>query len=326
MRSEFPWLKAGASVPQQQTIRNWSRAYQQAFKQPDRGWPQFKRSKVANPTMEYTAAGFRLKKGVLHLAGGISMPVVWSRELPSEPKIVTVTRDSNGHWYASFVVRRETLQLPKTGTGIGIDWGVSKVATTDKGEAFDLECGNQIANTSAELKRVQRKLSRAKKGSNGRAKARKRVARLHLKRARQRKDRAFKWARKIVTNFEHIAIEDFKPKFLAKTTMAKKATDGAVGMTKQILENMAEQAGRTVALVVPAYTTQTCNECGVRTKHELKQRTFKCSACGHSAGRDLNAARVILAKAGFDLADVESVRPEHSSDCLGQLELGIPSL
>jgi putative transposase len=328
MRAEFEWLRAGPYVPQQQTVRKWAAEHQAAFKQPAKGWPKFKSSKVALPSLQYTTNGFKIKEGRLCLAGGITIPVVWSRELPSVPKTVTVTRDCAGHWYASFVVRRDNGDFPEIETqGIGIDWGVSRVAITDQGPEFDLECGNQIANTAGELKKAQRKLSRATKGSNGRAKACKAVARLHLKRARQRRDRAFKWARKIVSNFSHIAIEDFKPKFLAKSTMAKKASDGAVGMTKQILETMAEQAGRTVALVCPAYTTMTCASCGTRAKQrlELKQRTFEC-ACGYTAGRDLNAARVILAKAGFDLASAESVRPKHSSECTGLLELGIPFL
>jgi len=277
--------------------------------------------------MEYTRSGFRIKQGRLCLAGGLTIPVVWSRDLPSESRTCTVTRDCEGHWNASFVVRRDNEAFPEAFDGIGIDWGVSKVATTDKGPDFDLECGDQILNTAKALKKAQRKLSRAKKGSNGRRKVRKKVSKIHLRRKRQRKDRAFKWARLLVSNFSHIAIEDFKPKFLARTTMAKKAADGAVGMTKKILENMAEQAGRTVALVKPAYTTMTCASCGTRAKQRLglNVRTFEC-VCGYKAGRDLNAARVILAEAGFNLANVESVRPAHASACRRQLELGIPSL
>ena len=324
-RAEHEWLRNCSQVPQQQTVRNWSQAYQSAFKQPSKGWPKFKSSKVAKPTLEYTSRGFSIKNGVLKLAGKISVPIVWSRELPSEPKTVTITQDAEGHWNASFVVRRDKEEFPDSEQGVGIDWGVSKVANTDKGKDFDLECGNQISETASVLKKAQRKLSKAQKGSRGRIKARKRVARIHLKRVRQRKDRAFKWARKIVTNFGYIAIENFKPKFLAKSKMAKKASDGAVGMTKDILIKMAEQAGRTIALVDAAYTTMTCANCGTRAKERLplSQRIFKC-ACGYEAGRDLNAARVILAKAGFDLADVEAVRLNHSSGCLSGLSQESP--
>lgn len=206
--------------------------------------------------------------------------------------------------------------FPKADAAVGIDWGVSTVATTTSPD-FDLPCGNQTKNSAEALKQAQRKLSRAVKGSIGRKRARKAVARIHQKIARQRKDRAFKWARKIVTSFSHIAIEDFKPAFLKKSTMAKKAADGAVGMTKQILIQMAENAGRTVALVNPAYTTMECSACGTRAKARiaLNIRTFSCHSCGYTAGRDENAARTIRARAGFNPTAVDDVRLPHGLGC-----------
>ena len=311
-RSELEWLKSGSQVVQQQAIRKWAESHQQAFKQPAKGFPKFKSGKVALPSLEYTSNGFKLKEGRLFLAGGINIPVVWSRELPSIPKSCIVARDGNGHWSVSFVVRRENEAFPESELAVGIDWGVATVATASV-PGFDLGCGNQTAKNAKALKKAQQKLSRAKNGSKGRVLARKRVAAIHIKIARQRKDRAFKWSRKIVTEFGRIAIEDFKPKFLAKSTMAKKATDGAVGMTKQILMTMAEAAGRTVALINPAFTTMECSDCGTRTKSRipLSIRTFSCEACGFTAGRDENAARTICARAGFAPANVDDVRLRH---------------
>ena len=316
-RAEHEWLREGSQVVQQQTVRKWHAAHQQAFKQPSLGFPQFKSSKIALPSLEYTANGFTLKDGQLCLAGGISIPVVWSRELPSVPKSCVVTRDAEGHWNVSFVVRRDKESFPGSDQAIGIDWGVSDVATTTDPD-FDLPCGNQTKNSAQTLKWTQRKLARAQHGSKGRNKAKRALARVHIRIARRRKDRAFKWARKVVRAFGRIAVEDFKPRFLAKTTMAKKATDGAVGITKQILLSMAEAAGRTVALVAPFYTTQDCSECGSRAKTPLRlsMRTFVCDTCGHTDDRERNAARTIRAKAGFDLADVDDVSLGHAFKCV----------
>lgn len=315
-RAEHEWLRDGSQVVQQQTIRKWSGAHQQAFKQPAKGFPKFKSGKVALPSLEYTANGFKIKDGRLCLAGKISIPVVWSRDLPSAPKSCTVTRDAEGHWNVSFVVRREKEGLPPSDKAIGIDWGVKAVATTTDPD-FDLPCGDQTKNSAEALKQAQRKLSRAKKDSRGRKKAKKAVARIHLKIARQRKDRAFKWSRKVVSAFGRIAVEDFKPKFLAKSTMAKKAADGAVGMTKEILITTAEAAGRTVALVDPAYSTMDCEICAARSKQRLplSQRTFVCDSCGHTADRDRNASGVIRSRAGFNPTDVDDVRPLHDFGC-----------
>ena len=315
-RSELEWLREGSQVVQQQTVRKWGEAHQQAFNQPAKGFPKFKSGKVALPSLEYTTNGFKIKAGLLCLAGGISIPVVWSRELPSDPKSCIITRDGEEHWNVSFVVRRDNEGFPDSGDSIGIDWGVAEVATTTD-PAFNLPCDNQTKDNAETLRQANRKLSRAVKGSLGRKKAKKAVARVHLKIARQRRDRAFKWARRVVTNFGRIAIEDFKPKFLAKTKMAKKATDGAVGMTKRILIQMAEAAGRTVALVDPAFTTMECSRCGTRNKTRipLSIRTFSCHACGFTAGRDANSASVMLVRAGFNPTDVDDVRPLHDFCC-----------
>lgn len=308
-RSEFNWLQEGSRDPQGQVIQAWDKAYRQAFKQPTLGWPKFKSSKTSTPHLEYTVNGFRIKDGKLCLAGGISAPVVWSRELPSDPKSCVVSRDTEGHWNVSFVVRRAPETFPPSDDSIGIDWGVAAVATTTDPK-FDLPCGNQTAKSAEALKLANRKLSRAKDGSKGSKEAKKAVARVHQKIARQRKDRAYKWSRKVVGAFGRIAIEDFKPKFLAKTTMAKKAADGAVGLTKQILITMAEAAGRTVALVNPAYTTMGCESCGSinKTRLPLSQRTFVCESCGYTADRDRNASGVIRSRAGFNPTNADDVR------------------
>jgi putative transposase len=116
-----------------------------------------------------------------------------------------------------------------------------------------------------------------------------------------------------------IAVEDFRPKFLAKSTMALKMADNGIGLTKTELIERGTRAGREVVLVKPAYTTMTCSHCGTGAKDRLllSQRTFQCSACGFSDGRDRNAARTILATAGQYRADVDrkTFRPPLVNGC-----------
>ncbi len=322
-RAQFDWLRAGSRVVQSQTVRKWALAYQQALRQNGRGFPKFKSGKSSRPSLEYTAKGFRMRKEKICLAGGVSIPVVWSRQLPADPKSCVVSRDTEGHWNVSFVTRRNNEEFPIAHASIGIDWGVKTVATTTSPE-FNLACGNQTKDNAQALKTAQRKMSRAKRFSKGYFTAKLKVSRIQSGIARQRRDRAFKWARKIVNNFGQIAIEDFKPKFLAKSSMAKKATDGAVGMTKQILIDIATAAKRNVVLVNPAYTTMTCASCGTRatTQLALQERTFVCESCGVSADRDENAARVIRARAGFNPTNVDDVRLEHNTSCVLAIRVG----
>ncbi|WP_336053584.1 RNA-guided endonuclease InsQ/TnpB family protein [Streptomyces sp. CA2R101] len=322
-RQSMAWLREGASVPQQQVIRDFAKSRAKALKDikarlPMRqraGKPRLKRKRNALATLNYTRRGFRLKDGCLHLAGGIALTVVWSRDLPSDPTSVRVYRDSLGHWYASFVVTAPAEPLPDTGAVIGVDWGVKETATTTS-DHHDLPHAQHGHTAAAKLARYQRMMARRRTPKNrpdtaGYRKARKAAAKVSKKIARQRQDAGRKWAKAIVQDFDHIAVEDFRPKFLARTTMARKAADAAIGATKAALVEMARKHGRTVHLVHPAHTTMDCALCGARAKHALplSERTYTCTTCGAVSPRDKNSARVMLVRAGLNPASADLVSP-----------------
>ncbi|MFF2195917.1 RNA-guided endonuclease InsQ/TnpB family protein [Streptomyces sp. NPDC058157] len=322
-RGAMAWLREGASVPQQQTIRDFAKSRAKAMADakgglPARqraGMPRMKRKREARPSLNYTTRGFRLKEGRLHLAGGIALTVVWSRGLPSAPSSVRVYRDALGHWYASFVVVSPIEPLPSTGRVIGIDWGVKEIATTTS-DAHDLPHGEHGKKAAQRLARYQRMMARRatprnRPDSGGYRKARARAAKSSRAIARRRQDTARKWAKRVVLDHDAIAVEDFRPKFLAKTAMARKAADAAIAATKAALVEMACKYGRTVHLVHPAHTTMDCARCGARTKHALplSERTFTCMACGAMSPRDKNSARVMLVRAGLNPAGADLVRP-----------------
>ncbi|MFC9505010.1 RNA-guided endonuclease InsQ/TnpB family protein [Streptomyces sp. NPDC057002] len=322
-RAVTPWLAEGSSVPQQQLIRDFGKSRAKALKDikdrlPQRqraGMPTYKKKREADPTLNYTRRGFRLKDGRLHLAGNIVLTVVWTRALPAEPSSVRVYRDSVGHWYASFVVPAAAQPLPATGRVIGIDWGVKETATTTS-DAHDLPHAGHGRKARAKLMRYDRMMDRRRpaKGqaaSKGYREAKKRRAKACKKVARQRQDTARKWAKRVVTDHDAIAVEDFRPKFLARTSMARKAADAAIGATKKALIEMGRRHGRDVRLVHPAHTTMDCAQCGARTKHALplSERTYTCTACEAVFPRDKNSARVMLIRAGLNPAGVEGTRP-----------------
>ena len=114
----------------------------------------------------------------------------------------------------------------------------------------------------------------------------------------------------MVDNHAVIAVEDFKPKFLTRSCMARKSADAAIGAAKRELIEGGTRAGRKVVLVSPPYTTMTCSEGLTRAKQRLGLgvRTFVCAAGGYTAGRDANAARTILATVEHDRAGADGVR------------------
>lgn len=322
-RTRAPWLRAGSSVAQQQIIRDFGRSRAKAHKDIKErlpvarraGMPKWKTKRAALPTLNYTRPGFRLKDGRLHLAGGIVVAVVWSRELPAAPSSVRVYQDSLGHWYCSFVVPAQVQPLPDTGRTLGVDWGVKETATTTS-DAHDLPHAEQGKKAKEKLTRYDRMMARRKPrkgqpGSKGYREAKKLRAKAHKKVARQRADASRKWAKRVVRDHDAIAVEDFRPKFLAKTTMARKAADAAIGATKAALIEMGRKHGRVIRLVHPAHTTMDCAHCDARAKHALPlgERTYTCTVCGAVSPRDKNSAHVMLVRAGLNPAGAEGGRP-----------------
>lgn len=328
-RNHNAWLGEGSSVPQQQLVRDFGKSRAKALKDikarlPMRqraGMPKYKKKAKADPSLNYTRRGFRIKDGRLHLAGGIILTVVWSRDFPADPSSVRIYRDSLGHWYASFVVPTETRPLPATGAVIGIDWGVKETATTTS-DAHDLPHAEHGKKSAAGLARYQRMMARRKpaKGrpaSRGYRAAKMLTAKLHKKVARQRQDTGRKWAKAVVRDHDALAVEDFRPRFLARSTMARKAADAAIGATKRELLAMVRKHGRLVHLVHPAHTTMDCAQCGARTKHALplSERTYTCTACGAVSPRDKNSAHVMLVRAGLNPAGADRGRPDSPPGC-----------
>lgn len=323
-RKKTLWLREGSSVPQQQIIRDFGKSRTKAQKDirerlPMRrraGMPKWKKKREARPSLNYTQRGFGLKDGKLHLAGGIVLMPVWSRDLPAEPSSVRVYQDSLGHWYCSFVVPATVEPLPETGAVIGIDWGVKQTATTTS-DAHDLPHAGHGRKARQKLTRYDRMMARRKPkkgqpGSKGYQKAKRLRAKAYKKAARQRRDTGRKWAKSVVRDHDALAVEDFRPKFLARTSMAKKAADAAIGATKTALTEMGRKHGRAVHLVHPAHTTMDCAQCGARAKHALPlgERTYTCTACGTVSPRDKNSARVMLVRAGLTPAGADRGRPD----------------
>lgn len=335
-RKDNAWLREGWQNAQACMLNTYMLAREHSFKVKGRGKPKLKRKDKARPSLDFTRNGFAVVDGRLRLPKGTSIPVVWSRDLPSEPTSVRVYRDSLGHWYASFVVRRDTVPAPPAEGGIGIDWGVATPATTTD-PAYDLSYAGHRRRCAAELARAQRKMARRQRRrgqapSRGYRQARASKARTEKRAARQAQHERREWAKRVVDNHQLIAVEDLRLKFIAKSTMARKAADIGLGELRRELTERAVRAGRQVVIVAPACTTMTCSQCFARTTQTLglAVRIFRCTSCGHSEGRDRNAARTILAVAERGHTSVDGVRHAFASspevaDTV-QPELQIPRL
>ena len=298
---ERAWLGEVASVALVQACRDARRAYRNWFdslsgkrKGRKAGHPAFRR-KHQRQSVRFTRNGFSLHGERLYVAKVGDIKVEWSRDLPSVPSSVTVIREPDGRYYASFVVEREATPLPACDRDAGIDLGLASLAVTSDGEVI----GNPrfLRAKERKLARAQRALARKQKGSANRGKARHRVAVLHRKVRETRLDHAHKTALKLVRDNQAVYAEDLCVSGLARTRLAKSVHDAGWSQFLRLIEEKAAQYGREfrrVGRFEP--TSQVCSACGVTDGPKpLNIREWMCAACGTVHDRDVNAAKNVLA-------------------------------
>jgi putative transposase len=233
--------------------------------------------------------------------------------LPSVPSSVTVIKEADGRYYASFVVEREAAPLPACDREIGVDLGLASLAVTSAGEMIPNP--RFLRTAQRRLRKAQRVLSRRQKGSANRAKARHRVAVLHRTVRETRLDHAHKTALRLVRDNQAVYAEDLAVSGLMRTKLAKSVADAGWSQLVRCIEEKAAQYGRTFARIGRFEpTSQVCSACGVKDGPKpLSIRIWACAACGTVHDRDVNAARNILAAGRADKENgcEAGARPHH---------------
>jgi putative transposase len=306
---ERAWLTEVASVALVQACQDARRAHRNWLdsvtgKRSGRrvGRPRF-RTKHGRQSIRLTRNGFAFRGATLYVAKVGQVRVRWCRELPSAPSSVTVIREPDGRYYASFVVERDPTPLPPVSRTAGIDLGLVWFATiaASDGTIETLANPRHLRAAARRLGIAQRRLSRKRKGSKNRAKARLRVAVAHRRVRDQRADHHHKLALRLIRENQTIAVEDLAVAGLARTRLAKSVHDAGWAMFVRLLEAKAAQHGRQVVKIgrwTP--TSQTCSACSHRDGPKpLGVRAWACPACGTVHDRDANAARNILVAAGL---------------------------
>jgi putative transposase len=156
------------------------------------------------------------------------------------------------------------------------------------------------------LAKAQRKLSKQEKGTKKRRKAKKVVSKIHERVKNKRSDFLHKEANKVIDKYGIICVEDLSINDMMvsgkKKKLSKSIADASWGTFLSLLSFKAENAGRTLVKVNPAYTTQDCSECGTRKPLRLNERVYSCDVCGLTMDRDLNASKNILSVGTHTLA------------------------
>jgi transposase len=227
--------------------------------------------------------------------------------VPETAKSYRVTRDRAGRWHVAFAVIPGPVPAPGNGQVVGIDRGVAVSAALSTGEM--LHCPGLTARERARLRRLQRTLARARRGSNRRGRVKGAIARLRARETDRRKDWAEKVSTDIARRFDLIRVEDLKIRDMTRSAKGTRKKPGRnvrqkAGLNRGVLcsgwgllvRRLEDKAPGRVEKIRPAFTSQRCSACGqVDRDSRESQAVFRCTACGFAGNADVNAAINIAA-------------------------------
>ena len=309
-RAAEPWLACGSQTVQQQALRDLDQAWRQFFAGSHRR-PTWRRAgeheglRIVGPQALRVRRDNRARSSVLvPKVGWVSFKR--SRALACW-KSYRITRDLAGRWHIAFAVVPDPIPAPGTGEVVGVDRGVTVAVALSTGE---MTSPAGLSPKEAErLLRLQRRLARARRGSNRRRKARTLIGRLKAREVDRRKDWVEKTSTDLATRFDVIRVENLNVKAMTRSARGTIEAPGRsvaqkAGLNRGILKSgwgllvtrLEQKAPGRVEKVKAAYTSQTCNACKhIASNSRKSQATFVCVACGHRANADVNAARNIAA-------------------------------
>ncbi len=267
--------------------------------------PRFKRRGRYNSFTYPQLGGFRIVSGKLRLSRIGLLTAKLTRPIEGIQKTCTIVRDID-RWYACITSEEEPsgqVVMESERPPVGVDLGIPNIVTLSNGKT--VENPRFLNSSTSRLKRLQRELSRKKKGSNNQERARTLLAKAWRKVRNSRLDFLHKVSAELAEDYSTIVFEDLRITNMTKNrNLASAIMDASWGELRQLTAYKAERRGGRVILVNPSRTSQKCSRCGEIVKKELSERVHDCPNCGLVINRDVNAARNVL-RAGLERACVE---------------------
>ena len=273
------------------------------------GFPRFK-SMNRYKSITYPQSGFKfVSERKLFVSQIGNIPIVLDRVPKGKLKTFCIKKTAIG-WFAIFSCADVPIdKIEVKDNNIGIDVGIESFVVLSNGER--IENPKFLIKSENKLTKLQRRLSRRKKGSVNRNKARIKVARLHERIFNQRNDFLHKTSFSIIKRFKIISVEKLQIKNMIKNHyLAKSINDVSWCSFIQMLSYKVERTGGQLVKVNPRNTSRTCSKCGTILGMPLSKRKFKCLNCGFVCHRDLNASINIntLGQRGINACE-HDVRP-----------------
>ena len=252
-------------------------------------------------TFTYNQTGYKIEtrggKTLLYLSKIGYVEIRQHRNIPQNCiiKQIIITKSKSGKWYACLTIdiEEQLIDIPRISfsKSVGIDVGI-------KSFAYDSD-GHQTPNPKnlqkilKPLRRMQRKISRRRKGSNNRLKVILKMQRIHEKITNRRKDFQHKLSTQYAKNNDVVFVEKLEKLNMVKNhRLAQSIMDASWGTFLQKLEYKCK-----MLIEVPSRnTTVDCSRCGNPVPKSLAIRIHRCDKCDLILDRDHNASINILNK------------------------------
>lgn len=312
-KTELSWMYGVSKCAPQEAIRHVDKAYDNFFRKVKLKKQGKYKGKVGFPKFKKKSKGigsFRLTGAIKVFSDAIQLPRLGKLRLKEHGYLPTSgvqilsasVSEQAGCWFVSIQVEEEQVEQTNTATtAIGVDLGVTTLATCSDGITFDNP--NALKSQLKKLKRLQRAHSCKQKGSKNKEKSRRKLAVLHARIANIRKDALHKFTTHVCKNHAYVAIEDLHVAGMLKNHhLAQAIADTSMGEIRRQLSYKAEKFGTRVAVIDRFYpSSKTCSICQfVLDELSLSMRSWECPNCHTWHERDLNAAKNILAVSSTD--------------------------
>lgn len=315
LKEKYEFLKDVDAKALQQSVRNFNFALDKFFKNRNYfGFPKF--TSKRNQKQSYRTPHDRGRAGVLdnkHIKLPKLGKVATKRfDMPEVYRIfnITVEKTSTNKYYASICIETEVQPLPKTGKQVGFDLGLVDLLVGSDGTRFERPKFNyhnkdKLAKEQRKLSKMRAKLERAKLNLDeckNYQKQKHKVAKLYEHIANSAKDFNHKLSRKLVEEYDLIAMEDLNIEGMRKNhNLAYSISDVRWSQLLNFIKYKCSWYGKEFKQMDRFYaSSKICSCCGTYHKdivNSLSVREWNCPDCGTRHDRDVNAARNILLQA-----------------------------
>ena len=305
---QYGWLKEQNTQVMQQSIRQMLTAYDKFFKE-HKGFPKFKSKRDKQSALfpigaiskknTFNTRKITLTKNLKNIKFRCSD--LYHKRLQKYKdniRSATLSKTKSGNFFLSILMdipQTEFVKFNKTGRDVGIDLGVKDFVITSDGIVFENK--HFYKKDEKNLVKLQRQLSKKRKGSNNFHKQRKRIARVFETITNKKENYIHSVVNYLLRKYDTIYMEDLNVSGMLKNhKLAKAIQEVGFYKFKTTLQNKALQNDKKVVLIGRYYpSSKTCSQCGyIHKELKLQDRHWQCPQCGEFHNRDYNAAVNIL--------------------------------